>query len=433
MNSAHRAARASGPAPAAAYERWTRACAAAGWERGQAAERVPLREALGRVSAEPVRARWPVPVAACAAMDGIAIRAGAAGPEPDGTWLVPPGGYAWVDTGDPVPDGLDTVVERERVRLAADGTAHVTGRAPAGQHVRASGEDLAAGRLIAAAGQRLRTADIAAAAATGHAALAVARRPAVAIIPTGNEIRPLGVRPEPGQAIDSNSVMLALRTEQAGGLAEVSGVQPDDPVVLAAEIAGRAAAADLVLVIAGSSAGRRDHTAAVLAEVGGLAVRGVAVRPGHPVLLGHARRPGGGARPGTAVPVVGVPGYPLAAAVIFELFAVPMLAALQGAGDQDRDGSPAVLASDWSSAPGVEDWVPVVLARADAGQAGGCGLIATPSRRGAGSISPLLAAGAWWPIPAGRTRFERGDRIEVLPMPAGPPAGGPPAGSPPAH
>jgi len=211
--------------------------------------------------------------------------------------------------------------------------------------------------------------------------------------------------------------------------------------VLAATLADAALAADLVLVIAGSSAGRRDHTADVLAQVGGLAVRGVAVRPGHPVLLGHARverersgqeRAGPGAgqdrtgrlgRPGGApavVPVIGVPGYPLAAAVIFELFAAPLIAALQGAPPASRVVQWARLACDWTSSADVEDWVPVSLSPACGEPGAGPAVLATPGRRGAAAISRLMRADAWWPIPAGQAKFVRGEHIVVHPMPGAP-------------
>ncbi len=185
------------------------------------------------------------------------------------------------------------------------------------------------------AGRRLRPGDLAAAAAGGHATVTVARRPVVAIIPTGDEIRPVGTVPRFGDIIDTNSLMLTARCRQLGAVPVVSAVVPDDPDALAVELRHAAGQADLVLVIAGSSRGRGDHAAAVLAQVGGVAVAGVAVRPGHPALLGHAKRPRatatgqGRSRAGIA-PVIGLPGYPLATAVIFELFAVPVLAALTG-------------------------------------------------------------------------------------------------------
>jgi putative molybdopterin biosynthesis protein len=378
-----------------------------------------VRDGLGRVTAAPVRALWPAPRFACAAMDGIAIKAAAA--DAAGVWQLTAAEFTWVDTGDLIPAGMDTVVERERVRFGADGSAQITGPAPHGLNVRAAGEDFPAGQLLIPAGHRLRPADLAAAAAAGHTTLGVARQPVAAIIPTGDEIRPVGSALGPGDVTDSNSLLLAARAEETGARSLVSDVQPDDPGALAAEIRRAALAADIVLVIAGSSAGRSDHTATVIARAGGLAVRGVAVRPGHPALLGYARPDRAPVGQGAmAVPVIGIPGYPLAAAVIFELFATPLLAALQGRQPAERVWQQAQLACDWVSSPDVEDWVPVSLARVPAGQHSERLVVATPARRGAGSISLLIGAHAWWPIPLGQGKFAAGEHIDVQLIP-GPP------------
>jgi putative molybdopterin biosynthesis protein len=408
------------PSPQTAYTVWIAACTSAGWRGAPAVERVPVQDGLGRVTAAPVRAQWPVPGNACAAMDGIAIKASRAPSPADaaGHWQLPADAFTWVDSGDLLPPGRDTVVERERVHLSAEGSAWITGQAPLGQHVRARGEDFEAGQLLLPAGHRLRPPDLAAAAAAGYAELEVARPPVAAIIPTGDEIRPAGSALRPGQITDSNSVMLAARATEIGARPLVGDVQPDDPAALAAAVRQAASEADLVLVIAGSSAGRRDHTAAVLDRAGGLAVRGVAVRPGHPVLLGCAT-PG---REGAAgpVPVIGVPGYPLAAAVIFELFAVPLLCALQGRRLPDRPWQRAQLGCDWTSPPDVEDWVPVSLTPGPASPYAAATVVATPGRRGAGSVSRLIRAHAWWPIPIGEAKFTRGEYIDVLPVPGAP-------------
>jgi putative molybdopterin biosynthesis protein len=424
------------PSPQAAYARWMDVCASAGWAGAAVAEQVPVGNALGRVAAAQVRARWPVPRCACAAMDGIAIaaRSVAALASAPGPGRLGASEFTWVDTGDPIPAGLDTVVERERVEPGADGGVHITGPVPPGLHVRAEGEDFPAGRLLIPAGHCLRPVDLAVAAAAGHATLQVARRPVVAIIPTGDEVRSAGSALRPGEVTDSNSLMLAARASECGAQALVSGVQPDQPDVIAAAVMDATVTADVVLVIAGSSAGRRDHTAGVLTRIGGLAVRGVAVRPGHPVLLGHAAvsqerhgrvaaaRRANGERSGRAaaiVPVIGVPGYPLAAAVIFELFAAPLIAALQGR-RPDRAVQWAQLACDWTSSPDVEDWVPVTLNPNPGEPGAGCAVMATPGRRGAAAISRLVRADAWWRIPAGQAKFVRGEHIAVHPIPGAP-------------
>lgn len=411
------------PSPRDAYAQWLEACASAGWLGAPTAEQVPLTGALGRVTAAQVRARWPVPRSACAAMDGIAIAAGsvpalADGPGPD---RLAASAFTWVDTGDPIPAGLDTVVERERVELGADGSALITGPVPPGLHVRTRGEDFPAGQLLIPAGHRLRPVDLAAAAAAGHATVQLARRPMVAIIPTGDEVRPAGSALRPGEVTDSNSLMLAAQAAESGAQTLVSDVLPDQPDLIAAAVTDASCASDLVLVIAGSSVGRRDHTADVLTRVGGLAVRGVAVRPGHPVLLGYAvavRERGSGVA--AIVPVIGVPGYPLAAAVIFELFAAPLIAALLGGPPPDRAVQWALLGCDWTSSPDVEDWIPVSLAPAPAGPDAGPAVVATPGRRGAGAISRHMRADAWWRIPVGQAKFGCGEHIAVHPTPGGP-------------
>jgi putative molybdopterin biosynthesis protein len=438
------------PRPAVAYAHWLDSLMRAGWEAGPAAEQVPVADALGRVSADPIVARWPSPRSDCSAMDGIAVQAAglaAGGGGADRAVALPAGAFEWIDTGDPMPGDADTVVMREWVLTQEDGSVIVvpgglataapdatavagdpdrgTVVAPRGKNVRRVGEDFAAGAVLVPAGRRLRPGDLAAAAAGGHASLPVARQPAVAIIPTGDEIRPLGSTARPGEILDTNSLMLAARCRQLGAVPAPSEIQPDDPDALAAEIRRCAHHADLVLVIAGSSRGRGDHAAAVLAQVGGVAVTGVAVRPGHPALLGHAKHPGGtvwptpGGRAGIA-PVIGLPGYPLASLVIFELFAAPLLAALQGLRPAAGPALLAALDRDWSSPPGIEDWVLVTLAPATGSPAPGRLPVATPARRGAGSISQLARADAWWPIPADQTAFTAGSPIRMLPIPDAP-------------
>jgi putative molybdopterin biosynthesis protein len=383
-----------------------------------------VTEGLGRVATAPVRAVWPAPRFTCAAMDGIAFSADSAvfAGHAAGRWRLAPGSFAWVDTGNPMPQNADTVVERERVRSHPDGSVDVIGPAPRGHHVRSAGEDFEADHELVPAGHRLRPSDLAAVAAAGHATLTVARQPVVALIPTGNEIQPAGSEPRPGGVVDSNSLMLAARAVEIGAQPVVSDVQPDDEATIVAEVRRASQGADLVLIIAGSSAGRGDHTAAVIAQVGSLSVRGVGVRPGHPVLLGHtlaSRLPPetGAGRSRTTVPVIGVPGYPVAAAVTFELFAVPLLLALQGASPAGDAARQVQLACDWTSPPEAEDWVPVSLSSAPADPDATGPVVATPGGHGAGAISRLLNADAWWQIPVGQGKFARGDLIEVRQLP----------------
>jgi molybdenum cofactor synthesis domain-containing protein len=212
-----------------------------------------------------------------------------------------------VDTGDPLAAGRDAVIPLERVSVH-DGVALVSDGVAPGAHVRGVGEDVAAGELVFSPGRRLGAMDLALAAAAGHADLAVHRAPVVAILPTGDELRPAGAELAVGELADTNSIMLAAGAREAGCATLRHPILPDDPDRLGGAIRDAAERADLVLVIAGTSMGRDDHTPGVLRRTGRVVVCGVAMRPGHPAVLGVVGD----------TPVMGCPGYPVSAALAFE-------------------------------------------------------------------------------------------------------------------
>jgi putative molybdopterin biosynthesis protein len=385
--------------PAAeALAAWDEACAAAGCPARVEAVRMPLEQAVGRVLAEPVWAARSSPPFDAAAMDGIAVRAedtiGASETLPA---RLEPDAYEVVDTGDPMPAGFDAVVMREDVHEAEGGGVELRAAAHPYQHVRSIGEDVSATELLLPAGHRLRPVDVAAAGAAGATELVVRRRPVVAVIPTGDEIRPLGSELRPGDLPDTNSLMLAAQAEGAGCRAVRHAIVPDDSEKIGAAVRGAAADADLVIVIAGSSAGRDDYTAAVVAEIGTLAVHGVAVKPGHPVVLGAADE----------TPVLGAPGYPVSAALTFDIFAAPLLARLEGGPPPDWPRSRARLARKLASSMGVDDWVRVRLGRVR-GE-----LVATPLPRGAGVLTSLVRADGLLVVPAPLEGHHPGEEVEV--------------------
>jgi molybdopterin molybdotransferase/putative molybdopterin biosynthesis protein len=451
--------------PAAeAFAAWLEACRDAGCPERLEAMRVPLDEAVGRVTAEAVWARRSSPPFDAAAMDGIAVRAA----DTVGAGETTPvrlgrDRYDVVDTGDPMPPGRDAVVMREEVHWyggareveavgggaedggegagveaggrmaggaedggasagaeasgpvaggAEDGGASAgaeAGGAEAGvelraaaapyQHVRSIGEDVSAAELLLPAGHRLRPVDVAAAGAAGMTELEVRRAPVVAVIPTGDEIRPVGAALEPGQLPDTNSLMIAAQAAEAGCEVARHEIVPDAPERLVAAVTRAAATADLVVVIAGSSAGRDDYTAAVVAEAGTLAVHGVAVKPGHPVVLGVVADP--------PTPILGAPGYPVSAALTFDIFAAPLLARLEGAPDPDWPRAKARLARKLASSMGTDDWVRVRLGRV------GGGLVATPLPRGAGVLTSLVRADGLLVVPAHLEGHHAGEEVEV--------------------
>ena len=380
---------------AEALAAWRAACAGAGCPTRVEAVRIPVTEAVGRVTAEPVWARRSSPAFDAAGMDGIAVRAadtvGAAETTP-----VLLTDFAVVDTGDPLPEGYDAVVMREYVHHVGN-AAEVHAAVPPYQHVRSIGEDVSASELLLPAGHRLRPVDVAAAAAAGVLELTVRRTPVVVVVPTGDEIRPIGTEPAPGEILDTNSLMLAAQARQLGCTARVTSIVPDDPALITEAMRKAAADADLVVLVAGSSAGRDDYTARVVAGAGTLAVHGVAVRPGHPVVLGAV----------DATPVLGAPGYPVSASLTFDIFAAPLLAALEGAAPRERPTTTARLARKLASNIGMDDWVRVRLGRV------GGDIVATPLPRGAGVLTSLVRADGLLVVPAGLEGHHAGEQVQV--------------------
>ena len=384
--------------PAArALAAWRRARDAAGCPARLPIIRVPVQDAAGLVTAEPVWATRSSPPFDAAGMDGIAVRAAdTIGASETTPVLLPPDGYDVVDTGDPMPDGRDAVVMREHVHYQGD-QAELRVAVPPYQHVRSIGEDVSAAELLLPEGHRLRAADLAAAAAAGATHLMVRRRPMVTILPTGDEVRPIGTVTAAGEITDTNSLMLATQAREAGCEASCLPVEPDVPDRIADVVTAAATGCDLLIIVAGSSAGRDDYTARVVAERGTLAVHGVAVRPGHPVVLGTVGR----------TPVLGAPGYPVSAALTFDIFAEPLLAELSGAPPRRRPRTTARLARKLASPLGMDDWVRVRL-----GVVGGA-MVATPLPRGAGVLTSLVRADGLLVVPAGLEGYHPGDEVEV--------------------
>lgn len=405
---------------AEALARWGAALNEAALADPLPGEWAPLDEANGRITAEPVWARVSSPHYHASAMDGYAVRAedtrGASETHP--IHLAVGRQAIYVDTGDPLPPGANAVIMVEEVQLR-DGpsqAAHGETRAadvkpappaieilaavPPWQHVRAMGEDMVATELILPANHRLRPQDIGAAAGAGHAQLSVRRKPRVAIQPTGTELVAPGASLRPGDIVEYNSLMLAALVQDWGGQATRLPPLPDDYDAIRAAIIAAARDHDLVIVNAGSSAGSEDFTARIVAELGRLLVHGIAIRPGHPVILGliPAAR---------AVPVIGLPGYPVSAAMTCELLVKPTLARWLGQPVEERPTVQAHLTRKVVSPEGDEEYLRVTV-----GQVGER-TVASPLPSGAGVLMSLVRADGIVRIPRGEQGFEAGAPVTV--------------------
>ena len=239
-------------------------------------ERIPIQDALGRITAEPVWAARSVPHYDASAMDGVAVRSadtvGASETSP--LILALPDQAAWVDTGDPVPDEFDAVIMIEVVRRLDDSTIEIRATVPPYNHIRPLGEDIVESELLLPQNHRLRPADLGACAAAGVTEISVRPEPTVAIIPTGNELVDIADDPKPGDIVEFNSVVLASMIEEWGADPTRLPPVPDDPEVLRIAISETVGQFDIVLVNAGSSAGSEDYTAGCVEQLGDLVIHG---------------------------------------------------------------------------------------------------------------------------------------------------------------
>jgi molybdenum cofactor synthesis domain-containing protein len=255
------------------------------------------------------------------------------------------------------------------------------------QHVRRVGEDLVRGEMVLAEGVEIIPWAQGALLAAGVTRVSVRRRPRIAIIPTGAELVPvtdLDRDLPPGKLPEFNSVILAGLVTEAGGVPEVKAIVPDDPGGLAAALKDALAAADLVLINAGSSAGTEDYTYQAIDSLGEVLVHGVAMMPGKPTVLGVV----------AGKPVIGNPGYPVSAVLSFEQFAAPLIAGLAGRPLPPRPTMSVHPAQNLPSKPGLTEFIRVTLGRV------GDKVIATPLPRGAGTITSLVRADGLLTVPA---------------------------------
>jgi molybdopterin molybdotransferase len=391
--------------------------ALAGFRPGRrtAAETIPLAEALRRVPAEPVTAPHELPGFARSTVDGYAVRAADTygvseglpgyltvtgvvrmGAEPD--VAVGPGGAVAMPTGGAMPPGADAVVMIEYTAQAMPGTIEVVRPVAPGEGVVRADEDAAAGAVIIPAGRPLRPQDLGMLAAAGVTSVRVHTRPVVTIFSTGDEVVPPRTQTlKPGQVRDATATALAALVTDAGGTPVPGGIVPDDPGALERALREALPASDMIVISAGSSVGIRDETAGAVARLGppGIWCHGLAIKPGKPTLLAEC----GG------IPVVGLPGNPRSALVVFRLIGVSLVRLVVGCTQPPPEASTRVtLSRDLASATGRLD---VAQVRVSDG-------VATPVFGLSALLSVLTAADGYIVIPEEATGLDAGSEVEVI-------------------
>ena len=404
----------------------------AGLWRVLGSETISLNEeALRRVTAEPIWAKTSSPHYHASAMDGFAVRAitthGALPSKPLTLQIGPEAEY--VDTGDPLPEWANSVIPIENVESLDDNgqitknirlpkSIRIRASVAPWSHVRPLGEDIVATQLVLAAGHVLRPFDLGAIAASGYQEIKVARKPTVAILPTGTELVPIGSHLKSGDILEYNSLVLAAQVKVMGGEPTRFPIIKDDFDLICERVLDAAQNHDLILLNAGSSAGAEDYSAKVVEKLGKVLVHGVAVRPGHPVILGLINRQSSTLAPHASagvenrkseilIPIIGVPGYPVSAALTIDIFVEPLIAKWLGRRPKELPTETAILTRKLVSPAGDDDYVRVVLGIV------GDKLLAAPLSRGAGVITSLVQADGLALIPSGMQGIDAGEKIQV--------------------
>ena len=384
-------------------------------DRRTRTETVPLYLALRRVPGEPVTAPHPLPGFPRSTVDGYAVRAadtygvseglpgyltvtGAVrmGAAPEGA--VTPGCAIAIPTGGVIPPGADAVVMIEYTAEVMPGTIEVVRPVAPGEGVVRADEDARPGDEIIGGGRPLRPQDLGMLAAAGVTSVTVHKKPVVTIFSTGDEVVPADT-PElkPGQVRDATAAALAALVADAGGEPVFGGIMPDDPGALETALRGALPASDVLVISAGSSVGARDETANAVARLGqpGIWCHGLAIKPGKPTLLAEC----------AGVPVIGLPGNPRSALVVFRLIGAPVIRLVGGCTAPPPEPSTrARLSRDLASATGRLD---VVQVKVDDG-------LAVPVFGLSALLSVLTAADGYIVIPDEATGLDAGSEVNVI-------------------
>lgn len=366
------------------------------------AETVSVKDALGRITAEPVLAKFSSPYFHSAAMDGYAVKSQKTflATERQPVRLQIGVEAQWIETGDPLPDGFDAVIPVEDVTLR-DGFIEIYSSVPPYNDVRPIGEDIVATELIIPESHVVRAADIGAILASGIIEIKVRKKPIIGIIPTGSElIQPETLKekmPQPPELIEYNSAVLESLIKDALAEPKVYSIVPDEENEIKNAILKAIKECDMVLLNAGSGYGKEDFTYKVINELGKVIINGVAIKPGKPFIAGFIENKA----------VLGIPGYPVSTFLCFDLFVKPLIEFYLGISIKKEEKLKAILSRQISSSMGVDEFVRVKVGKV------GDNYIVTPMGRGAGLLMSVVRADGYIEIPKGSEGFSQGSEVTV--------------------
>jgi molybdopterin molybdotransferase len=375
---------------------------------------VQLSEAAGRILARAIIATMNLPPHDNSAVDGYAVAH--ADLIPDRDTVMPVTGRAAaghpldrparrgeairIFTGAPMPEGTDTVMMQEDCAVEEGRIRLKPGIRP-GANRRHAGEDIAEGEVALPAGQRLRAPDLGLAAALGHRELCVFRRLRVALLSTGDEVRDPGVPLPQGAIYDSNRFMLAALLAGLGCAVSDLGIRPDREAAIVDALATASAQHDLIVTSGGVSTGEEDHVKSAVERLGNLHFWRLAIKPGRPVALGQV----GG------VPLIGLPGNPVAVIVTFLVLARPLIAKLAGARGSEPLLFPVRAGFGYRKRPGRREYLRANLQR------NGDSVVAVKyARDGTGILSSIVRSDGLVILDEAASELTVGTMVDFLPF-----------------
>ncbi|WP_066072865.1 molybdopterin biosynthesis protein [Neobacillus soli] len=362
-------------------------------------EYISTVEALGRVSAEPIFARVSMPHYHASAMDGIAVVAEATyqAHEQNPLYLSRGEQFCYVDTGNAIPSAFNAVIMIEHVHVVDEDTIEIIEPATPWQHIRPIGEDIVQEEMLFPQGHQLRPADLGVLLAAQQLVIPVIKKPVVTIIPTGNELVEANSELSSGKIIEFNGTVFAGFIKEWGGEPRLHSIVKDEPERIKEVLLQAAETSDIIVINAGSSAGRKDFTVHIIGEIGEVFTHGVAARPGKPTVLGKIN----------GKIVVGVPGYPVSAYLALEWFVRPLVCKYLGIPEPERQKVMVKLGRRIVSSMGAEDFV-----RMNIGYVNGQ-FVANPLTRAAGVTMSYVRADGMLIVPPEVIGYEQGDLAEV--------------------
>ncbi len=363
-----------------------------------AAELIPSCEASGRMLSDAVYALICSPHYNASAMDGIAVKAADTyGASENLPIVLSSEQYCVVDTGDPVPDGFDAVVMVEDVTNLENGKVSLLSSVHPWQNVRQVGEDICMGDMIAPSFTKVTPSMCGAFLAGGVLQVEALRKPKVGIIPTGDEIVSPKTNPEKGEIIEFNSTVFSSMLAEWQAESCVYGIVKDKKELLSSAVKKASEECDIVLVLAGSSAGRDDYTSDIIASLGEVVFHGIAIKPGKPAVMGNIGN----------VPVIGLPGYPVSAIVVMYEIVKPVIDLYYQRPEAKPGTVTAVLGKRVVSSLKYQEYVRVTLGRVKGR------LTAMPLGRGAGVITSFTKADGILVVPQDSEGIEAGEEVEI--------------------